>query len=46
MDIVDRMVGIDQVVGLSPDGNEAILGRTSEKKFAKVFERAADLGID
>ncbi|MCY4138217.1 MAG: hypothetical protein OXF56_08145 [Rhodobacteraceae bacterium] len=31
MDIVDRMVGIDQVVGLSPDGNEAILGRTSEK---------------
>ena len=44
MDLVDWMVAVDRVVGLGLDGNEEVLGRTSEK-FVEVFERAAALGL-
>ena len=44
MDLVNWIVDFNRVVGVGLDGNEELLGRTSQK-FVEVFERAASLGL-
>ena len=39
MHLVDRMVGVDRVVGLGLDGNEEVSGRTM--LFLKLSRRSA-----
>ncbi len=46
LDLVDTLIGLahPRVVGLSIDGDEAVVGPTAEQ-FAPAFERAAEAGL-